>query len=165
MQFKYFLSNLWKINQCLQLFFGRGWGGGGNLHWKIKAVISQDFKKKKKNFTFWSVAKQNWKLFPYTNLAILQNSRSFTFQIYLNLCKIGWSNETIQTGQLTNLTNFNIIIKLENIGKKHKTCLKWNSCSSDWTADELCAYIQSWPKISAPLVNMIKKGCENVSAL
>jgi len=26
-------------------------------------------------------------------------------------------------------------------------------------------YIQSWPKISAPLVNMIKEGCENESAL
>ncbi len=26
-------------------------------------------------------------------------------------------------------------------------------------------YIQSWPKISAPLVNMIKEGCENKSAL
>ncbi len=25
--------------------------------------------------------------------------------------------------------------------------------------------IQSWPKISAPLVNMIKEGCKNVSAL
>ncbi len=25
----------------------------------------------------------------------------------------------------------------------------------------LCIYIQSWPKISAPLVNMIKEGCEN----
>ncbi len=26
-------------------------------------------------------------------------------------------------------------------------------------------YIQSWPKISAPLVNMIKEGCENESVL
>ncbi len=26
-------------------------------------------------------------------------------------------------------------------------------------------YIQSWPKISAPLVNMIKEDCENESAL
>ncbi len=26
-------------------------------------------------------------------------------------------------------------------------------------------YIQSWPKISAPLVNMIKEGCEILSAL
>ncbi len=26
-------------------------------------------------------------------------------------------------------------------------------------------YIESWPKISAPLVNMIKEGCENESAL
>jgi len=26
-------------------------------------------------------------------------------------------------------------------------------------------YIQSWPKISAPLVNMIKGSCENQSAL
>ncbi len=26
-------------------------------------------------------------------------------------------------------------------------------------------YIQSWPNISAPLVNMIKEGCENESAL
>ncbi len=26
-------------------------------------------------------------------------------------------------------------------------------------------YIQSWPKISAPLVNMIKEVCENESAL
>ncbi len=26
-------------------------------------------------------------------------------------------------------------------------------------------YIQSWPKISAPLVNMFKEGCENESAL
>ncbi len=25
----------------------------------------------------------------------------------------------------------------------------------------LIMYIQSWPKISAPLVNMIKEGCEN----
>ncbi len=25
--------------------------------------------------------------------------------------------------------------------------------------------LQSWPKISAPLVNMTKGGCENVSAL
>ncbi len=26
-------------------------------------------------------------------------------------------------------------------------------------------HVQSWPKISAPLLNMIKEGCENVSAL
>ncbi len=26
-------------------------------------------------------------------------------------------------------------------------------------------YVQSWAKISAPLVNMIKEGCENESAL
>ncbi len=26
-------------------------------------------------------------------------------------------------------------------------------------------YIQSWPKILVPLVNNIKEGCENVSAL
>ncbi len=26
-------------------------------------------------------------------------------------------------------------------------------------------YVQLWPKISASLVNMIKEGCENVSAL
>ncbi len=26
-------------------------------------------------------------------------------------------------------------------------------------------YVQSWPKISAPLVNMIKECCEHVSAL
>ncbi len=25
--------------------------------------------------------------------------------------------------------------------------------------------VQSWPKISAPLMNMIKEGCENESAL
>ncbi len=29
----------------------------------------------------------------------------------------------------------------------------------------LYMYVQSWPKISAPLVNMIKEGCENESAL
>ncbi len=29
----------------------------------------------------------------------------------------------------------------------------------------LLLYIQSWPKISTPLVNMINEGCENVSAI
>ncbi len=33
-----------------------------------------------------------------------------------------------------------------------------NCCTRLWN-------IQSWPKISAPLVNMIKEGCENESAL
>ncbi len=33
------------------------------------------------------------------------------------------------------------------------------------TAAYATKYIQSWPKILAPLVNMIKGGCENLSAL
>ncbi len=54
------------------------------------------------------------------------------------------------------ITDLSILCKWETL--KNRQCIKYLFAP-------LYMYIQSWPKISAPLVNMIKGGCENVSEL
>ncbi len=44
-------------------------------------------------------------------------------------------------------------------------CMYMYVCMYIYIYIYIYTYIQSWPKLSAPLVNMIKGGCENESAL